>query len=101
MIDRCCVNYIDADFCIMGDLNARSGVLDLFDVLNDQYDCWQPDDDFSLLTLRNLIVQEKSAGNNLFQKKVWQFSMQLCMCRGAIFYAKTALPFQLCNKLLL
>ena len=68
MIDRCCVNYIDADSCIMVDLNARSGVLDLFDVLNDQYYCWQPDQ-FALFTLRNLNVQEKSAGNNLFQKK--------------------------------
>ena len=42
--------FVNADFCIMGDLNARTGIAQDF-LVNSKYDNCQPDDELEMLTL--------------------------------------------------
>ena len=50
--------YVNADFCIMGDLNARTSIADDF-LVNSKYDNCQPDDELEMSTLNSLNIQEK------------------------------------------
>ena len=50
--------YVNADFCIMGDINARTGIADDF-LVNIKYDNCQPDDELEMSTLNSLNIQEK------------------------------------------
>ena len=62
------VRYVNADFCIMGDLNARTGIADDF-LVNSKYDNCQPDDELEMLTLSSLNIQVKrvSVDNRLLE----------------------------------
>ena len=53
-----CARYVNADFCIMGDLNAITGIADDF-LVNSKYDSWQPDDELEMSTLNSLNIQVK------------------------------------------
>ena len=50
--------YVNADFCIMGDLNARTGFTDDF-LVNSKYDNCQLDDELEMSTLSSVNIQEK------------------------------------------
>ena len=74
--------YVNADFCIMGDLNARTGIADDF-LVNSKYVNCQPDDELEMLTL-SLNIQEKRVS---VDKVVNTYGNRLLeLCKSANMY---------------
>ena len=73
--------FVNADFCIMGDLNARTGIADDF-LVNSKYANYQPDDELEMLTLSrpslNIGLQEKSVSVDKVVNSYGNGLLELC-----------------------